>query len=128
MVVQVSSLSFNRGLDEIIRDEGVHTVLPRGNQIAPGRKMIPSPIAEAVTPRSLDDFIAEHFEPQLTDGSVLIPANFRKMASAAASALLQKARTSPQNRERLMDASDILTTFSADLTDLDQRRGALLHG
>ena len=128
MAEQISLLTFNRGLDEVVRSGKPAAALPRGAQIAPGARMMPSPVAEAVVPRSLDELIADYFEPQIGDTSVLIPAKFKRMAATVATALLRKARASPHNRAKLMDASDVLTRFSADLMDLERRRGALIRG
>ncbi len=129
MAHPVSPLSFNRGLDGIVRTDTPASPLPKIGRISPGSRLTPSPLVEAVVPVSLDEKIAAYFEPQITDASVLAPERFRQMANLSATALLTKARAAaPEAREKLMDAVDILNAFSADLTSLEERRGALIRG
>ena len=123
-----SPLSFDRGLDRVVHEQGPRSSLPEGLNIAPSEMPHPAELDRLLAMPNLDDYLQETLLPRLENKELLQPGTFRQALEGARDMLRQAAEADPEQARTLNRAARVLSE-EADLRDLLQMyRSMLLQG
>ncbi|MBC6497302.1 MAG: hypothetical protein GDA54_03150 [Alphaproteobacteria bacterium GM7ARS4] len=121
-------LRFDKGLEEVVRQQTQPSSLPRRGTLAPNHVSTRPMVEDVLFPPALHEDIAAYFSPVMEDSSILLPARYRDILQSLIEKMHEAGRLQPDYTALFERSAEFLTALKDDYLELVDRRQAHIHG